>query len=343
MKNELIAALCLCIFSGSIAACSDKGRSSSDSDSDGTETSDGAETSDGESGVDETSDGESGIDETSDGESGIDETSGDESGTDGEPEPTSSSKRGIAYGHHSDADLIALQPTVGWWYNWAYEPDVELSSGTYESLGVEYVPMIWGGSFDVDAVTAGIPEGATTLLGFNEPNFGEQSNLSAAEAAARWADVEQVADARGLTLVSPAVNYCGGDCQNTNPFDYLDDFFAACDGCRVDRVAFHVYVGCHPDGDNKAQWLIDHVEMYKARFSQPLWLTEFACTDAASFDEQVAFLEDAVAYLENEARIERYAWFSGRFAEIPYIDLLGADGELTLLGQAYVDAPTHPD
>ena len=229
-----------------------------------------------------------------------------ESGTEGDPEPSSSCKRGIAYGHHSDSDLAALQPAVRWWYNWAYQPDSELSPGTYESLGVEYVPMIWGGSFEVDAATAGIPEGATTLLGFNEPNFGEQSNLSAAQAAALWPEVEQIADARGLLLVSPAVNYCGGDCQDTDPFNYLDEFFAACDGCRVDRVAFHVYVGCHPPGENQAQWLIDHVEIYKDRFSQPLWLTEFACTDAANFDEQIAFLEDAVAYLEADPRIERY-------------------------------------
>lgn len=267
----------------------------------------------------------------------------EESGSEGEPEPSSSCKRGLAYGHHSDADLAALGGAVAWWYNWAYQPDAELSEGAHEALGVEYVPMIWGGSFDVDAATAGIPPGATTLLGFNEPNFGEQSNLSAAEAAALWPDVEQIADARGLTLVSPAVNYCGGDCQDTDPFNYLDEFFAACDGCRVDHVAFHIYVGCHPEGDNKAQWLIDHVESYKARFAQPLWLTEFACTDAANFDEQIAFLEDAVEYLENDAAIERYAWFSGRFEGIPYIDLFAGDGQLTALGEAYVNAPTNPE
>lgn len=252
-----------------------------------------------------------------------------------------SCKRGVAYGHHSDADMAALQGASTWWYNWAYQPDAELSEGTPATLGVEYVPMIWGGSFDVAAATAAIPQDATALLGFNEPNFGSQANLSAAAAAALWPEVEQIADARELVLVSPAVNYCGGDCQDEDPFHYLDEFFAACVDCRVDRVAFHVYVGCHPEGDNQAQWLIDHVETYKTRFSQPLWLTEFACTDAADFAEQVAFLEDAVAYLEAEPRIERYAWFSGRFEGIPHVDLLGGDGELTPLGQAYVDAPHH--
>ena len=232
---------------------------------------------------------------------------------------------------------------MAWWYNWTDRPDVDLRDGSYRAEEVEYLPMIWGGTFDVNAVIANIPEDSEWLLGFNEPNFGSQANISAAQAAARWPDVEQVADAHGLAIVSPAVNFCGGNCQDTNPFDYLDDFFAACNGCRVDAVAFHIYVGCRPSGDNKAEWLINHIETYKQRFSQPLWLTEFACDDATSFGDQVAFLEDAVAYLENEPRIQRYAWFSGRFQGIPYVNLLGDDGELTPLGEAYVDAPVHPD
>lgn len=268
---------------------------------------------------------------------------GADAGIDAATPTPSSCKRGIAYGHHTDADLAALSPAVAWWYNWANVPDQDQRDGSYRALGVEYVPMIWGGNFNVQNVIAAIPADATTLLGFNEPNFGSQANLSAAQAAARWPDVESVADALDLLLVSPAVNYCGGDCRDTNPFDYLDDFFAACNGCRVDRVAFHVYVGCNANGGNKAQWLIDHVENYKQRFSQPLWLTEFACDDAANFDQQIAFLRDAVAYLENEPRIERYSWFSGRFQGIPFVDLLGTDGQLTPLGQAYVNAPTNPE
>lgn len=252
--------------------------------------------------------------------------------------PRSGCKRGVAYGEHSKADFAVLSPAVAWWYDWATRPDQALRDGSYRDAQVEFVPMIWGeGSLPTAA--GEIPDDAEVLLGFNEPNFGEQANLSASQAAALWPQVEAIADAKGLVLVSPAVNFCGGACQDTNPFDYLDDFFAACAGCRVDKVAFHIYVGCNKDGANKAQWLINHVETYKERFSQPLWLTEFACDDAASFAEQEAFMRDAVAYLENEPRIERYAWFSGRFQHIPYVDLLGEDGVLTSLGQVYVDAP----
>ena len=275
---------------------------------------------------------------TSNGASGSG-TSGSSGASGGSNPGATTCKRGIAYGHHSKADLTVLAPSVAWWYNWAYLPDEALRDGSYKDLNIEYVPMTWNSSFDSSQLQKEIPTGTYALLGFNEPNFGEQANMSAAESAAAWPQVEAIADERGLTLVSPAVNFCGGDCQETDPWKYLDDFFAACKDCRVDKVAFHIYVGCNQTGENKAQWLINHVESYKARFSQPLWLTEFACTDAKDEAEQIAFLKDALVYLEAEPRIERYAWFSGRFEWIPHIDLLGADGVLTALGKAYVDAP----
>ena len=50
-------------------------------------------------------------------------------------------------------------------------------------------------------------------------------------------------------------------------------------------------------------------------------------------------MQAAVTYLEGEPRIERYAWFAGRADNVPFVDLLGADGELTLLGEAYVELP----
>lgn len=255
-------------------------------------------------------------------------------------------KRGLAYGYHSKADMDVLSPAVSWWYNWTHVPDEGVRPDYYKTLGVEYVPMVWGGgnldSAAADRIASEIPEGARFLLGFNEPNFGAQADLSAAEAAALWPHVEAVADARGLALVSPAVNFCGGDCQETDPFKYLDDFFAACSGCRVDYIGIHIYTGCKGEGDNQAQWLINHVETYKSRFDKPLWLTEFACDSAGSLAEQKEFLVDALAYLENEPRIAKYAWFSGRADNVRHASLLGDDGELNELGQAYVSAPQRP-
>lgn len=248
-------------------------------------------------------------------------------------------KRGVGYGYHSLADMEALSAGVSWWYNWDFRPDEAVRTGDYLDLDVEYAPMIWGAGTDRDAALADITSDMQVLLGFNEPNFGEQSNLSAADAAALWPEVEAIADAHDLYLVSPAVNFCGGNCQDTDPFNYLDEFLAACDGCRIDALGIHIYVGCNVGGENHAQWLINHIETYKQRFDLPLWLTEFACDSAENFEQQEAFLLDALQYLEAEPRIERYAWFAGRADNVPYVNLLGEDGQLTSLGQAYVAAP----
>jgi hypothetical protein len=231
--------------------------------------------------------------------------------------------------------MRAYGGNVVWWYNWSLRSD-EGVSDVYEDLGVEYVPMVWGEPGNPDDIADDIPDGVRFLLGFNEPNFFEQADMSAQRAAELWPQVEQIADQLGLTLVSPAVNYCGGGCHDTDPFNYLDDFFAACQGCRVDHIAIHIYTGCNAD------WLIDHVESYKERFSQPIWLTEFACTDGSA-EDQIQFMRDSVEYLENEPRIYRYSWFAYNAGSIQHAELLSGDGQLTALGQAYIDMPHNSD
>jgi hypothetical protein len=255
-----------------------------------------------------------------------------------------SSKRGLAYGYHSAADLQALAPGLSWWYNWANTPEAGAAS-VYTQLGIDYVPMQWNKMLNNNVVTASqlaplIPAGATYLLGFNEPNFLDQANLPPTQAAALWPVLQSVAQSKGLKLVSPAVNYCG-NCVAENgvtyysPVQYLDAFFAACPSCQVDYIAVHTYV-C------EEKYLREKIAELK-KYNKPIWLTEFACGDMAAsqitLGVQQKYLLDAVNYLEKEPAIFRYAWFSGRNTQIPNINLLGADGQLTALGQAYVRRP----
>ncbi|WP_210516941.1 glycosyl hydrolase [Hymenobacter terricola] len=257
---------------------------------------------------------------------------------------TRSPKRGLAYGYHSAADLQALAPGLSWWYNWASVPEAG-AAGVYAGLGFDYVPMQWGATLGSGTVTASqlaanIPNGARYLLGFNEPNFLDQANLTPNQAAALWPVLETVARQRNLQLVAPAVNYCG-NCVVQNgvtyysPVQYLDAFFAACPSCQVDYIAVHTYV-C------EERYLREKIGELK-KYNKPIWLTEFACGDmpAAQISPAVQqkYMLDAVNYLEKEPAVFRYAWFSGRNGQIPNINLLGASGQLTALGQEYVGRP----
>ncbi len=243
-----------------------------------------------------------------------------------------STKRGIAYGYHSPADMQAVSAGVSWWYNWSLKPDATVGEA-YKTAGVEFVPMVWGGVPNVDQVSANIPEGTKYLLAFNEPNFGVQSNITAQRAAELWPVFEQVAARKNLKLVSPAVNYCGGNCNQTDPLVYLEEFFAACPDCKVDYIALHWYA-CTPDA------LIWYLNRFK-KFGKPIWLTEFSCGDQSdlSLAVQKKYMQEAVSILENDTSVFRYAWFAGRTTEIPNVNLLGASGQLTELGQLYVSLP----
>ena len=252
---------------------------------------------------------------------------------------TSSHKRGEAYGFNSDADLGALSPAVTWWYNWSPKPDSSLSSGYAASKGVEFVPMIWGGNFDPNTLATQVPAGAKYLLTFNEPNFGSQSNLTPAQAAALWPKVEAFAQSRGLKIVSPALNYCGGNCNATNPFTWLDAFFAACTNCQVDYIGAHWYA-CTKEA------LTSYLSQYETKYKKPIWLTEFSCLDNSlppTAANEEAYMQAALQVLEADPMVFRYSWFTGRFSQQPSIDLLAAgSGSLTPLGQKYVALPGGP-
>lgn len=255
------------------------------------------------------------------------------SGSSGAP-TTPTSKRGLAYGYNSDDDLAVLSPGIGWWYNWAAKPDDTLSK-SYAALNIEYVPMVWGGTFDAATLEKQIPQGTKYLLTFNEPNFGAQSNLTPDAAAALWPQIQAFAKTRNMAIVSPALNYCGGNCNDTDPFDWLTKFFAACTDCQVDYVAMHWYA-CDKSS------LVSTLGKYEA-FGKPVWVTEFSCMDDKSKvndADELAYMKDAVAALEADPKVFRYAWFTGRSTGTPSVSVLGTDsGTLTPLGQAYLTQP----
>jgi hypothetical protein len=254
-----------------------------------------------------------------------DATSGDFSAS-----TTPGCKRGVAWPGRRLVDADAARG-LSFWYNWSNSAD-----GSVE--GVTFEPMVRAAT-DIDPakVHAAKQAGAQNVLGFNEPNFFEQANLSAADAASRWPELEAIADAEQLGLVGPAVNFCGDDenqtgpCHDTNPVHYLQSFFSACAGCRVDFVAVHWY-NCDVDS---LTWYLDQFK----QFGRPIWLTEFACAYGGDRSPagQEHYMRAAIPVLEAEPSIFRYAWFSA--SPIPEAQLFDEQGTLTPLGRVYVELP----
>ncbi len=256
-----------------------------------------------------------------------------------------STKKGIAYGNLSEADIAAISGGVSWFYNWYVEPNGS-AINIYQDYNMDFVPMVWGKTSDTALLRTFLTAHPNVkyILGFNEPNFTSQSDMTPAEAAARWPMLEKIADDFGLKIVGPAVNYCGscvdipGTTNDSDPVVYLDSFFHDCPGCRVDYIAMHSYM-CYSGA------LSGYLDRLK-KYGKPIWLTEFACWDqpTITLNMQKGLVLGAIDLMESDTMIFRYSWITGdRTSNYPYLDLFEAQpGKLTELGDLYVNYnPVH--
>lgn len=259
---------------------------------------------------------------------------------------TKSYKRGVAHGYHSVKDMENFSPYISWWYNWAASPESTIRQ-TYSNYNVDFTPMAWNAS-GIGDVKNWVDRDTMVkyILGFNEPNFKSQANMTPSQAASKWPLLQKIATDNNLKIVSPAVNYCG-ECVSENgttyynPFDYLDDFFDACNDCQVDYVGLHWYGG--------GNTIMDYIETGR-KYNKPIWVTEFAAWDGSvkNIGDQKKYLAGTVNFLERDPDVYRYSWFIGRRSDglnsNPFIDLYGDDGMFTELGQLYMDIPVYdPD
>jgi len=227
---------------------------------------------------------------------------------------------------------------ISWFYSWATSPDLAFVKCAHE-LGMEFVPMQWGGG-GLDQLNFTIWGGGTALLGFNEPNFKSQSNVSPGDAVKMWPTIEAIAKERNLRIGSPAAAACGPDpdtecyAKSWSPVPWFDDFFKQCTNCKVDFLTTHIY-SC-----NMTE-ITDFINSLK-KYNKPIWLTEFACPAAGQPDSfELTFMKQILNYLDNEPIIERYAWFGTRIDPDdgwlgPQVDLLdNSKCALTDLGKLY--------
>jgi len=235
--------------------------------------------------------------------------------------PKRTGKKGLGvYGTASCSDISKLSG-VSWVYNWQETPGI--LEECYDQLGIQYVPMLWGLNAQYNVVYGNSPY----LLTFNEPNFPDQSNMTPQQAAAAWPQVEAVAAKYGMQIGSPSASYGGA---NMDPIQWLDQFFAACSGCKVDFINTHQY-------DCNYYSLYGAITVFY-KYNKPVWVTEYSCY-GSSVSADVTFVNGIVPLFDNDAKIAKYAYFGSRSAGGAFIDVFDStQSALTPVGVAYNSA-----
>lgn len=224
------------------------------------------------------------------------------------------------------ADIAKLG--LSWYYNWWTDPQCP-------DTPVPFVPMVWGdwctGAADCPPLPAQLKGSRDEpLLGFNEPDNAEQSNMTVERALQLWPALE----ATGRRLGSPAVSFDDGGIA------WLDAFMTGARKARlrVDFLAIHWYGDC-----TKPNTLAEYLQ-YLRKHGLPFWVTEISCY-YQSLDANVRLAEQLGAMLAPFLDVERVAWFTNR----PYPDgyeftgLLDQSGALTPIGEKYAALPAYRD
>ena len=180
------------------------------------------------------------------------------------------------------ADIAASGAT--WYYNW--------SPRSNNCPGVEFVPMVWSEGKNLDSTLANLPQGSEWLLGFNEPNLKGQADMTPQRAASLWPKLEKT----GRKLVAPAMAMPGTT--------WFAEFMRLCKNCRIDAIAIHTY-------EKQVGGITHWINTY-AKYGKPLWLTEFAQPGTSNVQQCQSYIKSAVTKLENDPRVQRYAWFLNR-------------------------------
>ncbi len=241
------------------------------------------------------------------------------------------SKKGLCLGYRQVPDWALRLQTLkaGWFYSWTAEAPDQMPAG------VEFVPMVFGKPQQIDRNVAYVTSSKTTvgfqyLLGFNEPDKQDQSNMTVEAALAAWPKLMSA----DLPLISPAAANPEGE--------WMEQFMKGVKerGYRVDFIAIHSY------GGTNAEAFLDKLERVHKKFDRPLWITEFAVADWAANDVSENkfsaksikdFMKKVLPKLDRLKYVHRYAWFSSVPSD-PHLGtsaLFNADGSMTELGEAY--------
>jgi hypothetical protein len=243
-------------------------------------------------------------------------------------------KKGVGTWYFDGVDHALASAGLSWFYTWTPGP-----AGVTRPAQTGFVPMIWGADMVDRASLDQARANGDTLLGFNEPDVADQSDLTVDQALDLWPQLLGT----GQRLGSPAVSADGA-----TPGGWLDRFMTGARqrGYRVDFVAVHWYGSNFADPAGQAADLCHYLAAVYQRYHKPVWLTEYALADFSggveharypSDAEQAAFVRASLPLLQRLPYLERYAWFALADSDSGYrTGLYSAGSTLSPAGAAYV-------
>ncbi|TFK43346.1 glycosyl hydrolase catalytic core-domain-containing protein [Crucibulum laeve] len=250
------------------------------------------------------------------------------SNTGGNTNTNPGAKVGLAWPNGDDSSLRNFKTNkVSRIYSWSpWKPALS------DSLGLEFIPMLWGEKQIADFQRLVKPGTAKTVLGFNEPNQDGQSDMSPQRAAQVWQQNIQPLKNSGMALISPATT------SAPSGKTWMKDFFAACNGCSFDGLALHWY-------GTDAQEFIKYVTDFHTTFNLPIWVTEFACQNFSggaqcTKDQVFSFMDTVTNFMDNSPFVAAYFAFGVMhdMVGVNTLDqLMGPNGLPTDLGYSYIN------
>ena len=233
-------------------------------------------------------------------------------------------KKGAALTYQDCSSATAVKAT--WEYSWSPSPP--------NCVGIENIPMIYGAS-DMNATLGG---NSQWVMGFNEPDSTSQANLTPAQAASLWYQIEKKYPDRKLLAPAPS----GADANWV--VDFRNAYISAYGiPPRLDGLAAHCYAWY-------ASQCIPFVQQFESWASSwgvaEVWVTEFsfATTSPSSPSQSVQQAQTFISWMEGQPQVTRFAWFASKIQgteswlppsfDTPLVDWV--TGQLTSFGNMYL-------
>lgn len=211
-------------------------------------------------------------------------------------------KKGVTMTYPPCSDISML--AASWYFNGFVGPDP-----ICPTLEKSFVPIILdAGAMSELAEAITNAQASGWLMGFNEPNLPWQADMTPAEAAVLWHQIEALAG--GIKLVSPAPSQHEPSWLWQMVTEYQNIFGHA---PRFDAIAWHIY---EKDPTTMQNFLFARRNEALARgYNVPIWVTEYGghCWESATGNTGNEKIMTVITpWFDSTPWIGRYAWFANR-------------------------------